>query len=211
MKKIFFIFVIILTTGCVSHPPIESFKTNYQIFSEECASAGYDGEDRNQCATDKQAEYDKKQEKIKKERVKEEKIASAKQAKADREFERKQKREEARARKQQLDAAKSICDSYGIKRGTQNFSACLIQLEQAKQQYAQQLQIQQQQQQAQQAQQQSESWSNTMQGLSNWAYQQQQIQNQQYQQNQQMMNSMQFPTTTTCRNYAGNQVRCVSQ
>jgi acetyl/propionyl-CoA carboxylase alpha subunit len=51
-------------------------------------------------------------------------------------------------------------------------------------------------------------WQNSVNALSNWANQQQQIQNQQ---NQQMLNAMPFPTTTTCRNYAGNQVRCVSQ
>jgi hypothetical protein len=56
--------------------------------------------------------------------------------------EKARKVEKAKVKKEQLEADKEQCDDYGIKRGTQAFSACLIQLDQARQQQAQQQQMQ---------------------------------------------------------------------
>lgn len=84
-----------------------------------------------------------------------------------------QKESEKQRRKEQLEADKEKCDDYGIKRGTSEFSACLIQLDQARQQQVHQQQLQDQQihaeqQMQQQAIQQQQRQQNTAAALAVW-------------------------------------------
>jgi hypothetical protein len=70
------------------------------------------------------------------------------------------KRDKGSLRQGQLDADKAQCAAYGIQRGTKDFSACLIQLDQSRQQQAQQSLALQAQAQEQENARKSQAWQN---------------------------------------------------
>ena len=115
--------------------------------------------------------------------------------------EKKQKALVAKLKKEQLVADKAKCDDYGIQRWTKEFSACLIQLDQARKQELQQqleaIRVAQAEAQAQAQEQEREDNAQFWQGVSN-------VTGQLSQQQQQAQ-----PTMTYCNQF-GNTVSCIS-
>lgn len=175
-----------------------------EFFSEQCGAEGIavGSKEHRQCIEDKRKEWaGVEQAAGHKNRVVEEKQQQIALAQAEKENHER----EAKIRQEKLNADKAICDKYGIKRGTTAFSGCLIQIEQARQQQAQQervLEAQRQMQQealeaqtrAQQAAQRSAAWQ-SLQNFGEALMQNSQQQN--YQNQQLLLNSM--PKTTNCR------------
>jgi hypothetical protein len=124
MRKLLFLFPFILFSCTQPPAPIDWLAVH-------CSNAGYrsQSDDYNKCMQDRDG-WDKHQADLAAAQEKQQKKAAI-------EAEKQRKLAETA----QLNKDKDKCVSYGIKKGTSEFSACLIQIDQARQQQWQQMQM----------------------------------------------------------------------
>ncbi len=113
-----------------------NFVSNQQNFVQECAEKGLkiDSKVHTQCVS--------KKEKAEQARIeKEQKTAAARAEKETREQAKREREYAAKMQQEKINADKAQCDAYGIKRGTNAFATCLMQIDQMKQQQQMQQQM----------------------------------------------------------------------